>query len=212
MFQGVIAAARDRPLKLTEAMELPSTASYVTAAYTRHNRAIPLAPPPVALLAPPPGSGAGIPLLPPPTTAPDGGITDRFEPAAAVSPPPPPPAVPTIPPSPPPAASGTTTTTLIGAAPAPTGNPPSIEILNRATVAYTQTQRLAGGAGAPPVLPPQPPSGLATDSTASATDGDPGPAHGRSFGVVGISSLGGAAAGPSALVSFGRGTYLNVLT
>jgi hypothetical protein len=161
-------------------------------------------------------------------------VGPRFDLAAlTTSPPPPPPTTITPPPV------GVAAITGPASAPPPVlplptpdqaratagiGSPPNVATLSRATAAYTQTQQLTGGTTPTPIpLPPpgapepqsiqqQQPSALTSAPAAPTTVGtEPSQALGHSVGVVGISSLGGAAPAPSALLSFGRGTYLNIL-
>jgi hypothetical protein len=102
----------------------------------------------------------------------------------------------------------------------------NIATLAQATALYTQTQQLTGtfGPAQPAALNPPPsatpieqqqPSTLVSAPPPPLTPPEaasqPSPTQQQPLGNVGIYSLGGVVAGPSGLLGFTRGTFLNLL-
>jgi len=172
-------------------MDLANPTSHAAQAYATAGRFVPLLSPPAAtgprfqLPAPtslPPAGPATPAPSPTPTTS------DAAAPSAALQ-------RPTLPPQAP------VDLTATGRA----AGPPDVATLHRATALYSQTQQLTAAFGTPQpsLLTPPAPSDAASQAPPTP------PQH---IGPVGIYSLGGAVAGPTHVLAFARGTFLNVLT
>lgn len=196
-------------------MGVPITTSYGSSAYVAVNRLVsPLVPTttpapqtlagsggtrfepagiPPLLAVPPPGTLPSAPPTAPDTALPNppadvGALSNRL--SALATPPAPPPPPPQVAPD------------AFGAAPS---GPPSIAVATQATALYAQTQQLTGAL--PPAQLPSGDSSAGPGFVGGTMPTDTGTPQG---GTLGVSALGGAAASPTSLLSFTRGSLLNV--
>jgi hypothetical protein len=149
------------------------------------------------------------PLVPPTVPAPETlarAAGERFEPAGLPPPlalPPGPPPAPT--PTPAPATAPLAAPVVPPTPTDPGGGAPTVATATRATTAYAQGQRLGAS------LPPAQLSATTPAGPGDAAGPTPPTAAAQPGGAVGISALGGAAQSPTQLLSFTRGSFINVM-